>query len=46
MAKELRMSMRDINIILRKNQLSHGFVITKDNDNNNVRSAHPSATNV
>jgi DNA-binding NarL/FixJ family response regulator len=36
-AKELRMSLRDISIILRKNQVSHGIVITKDseNDNNN-----------
>ena len=30
-AKELRMSLRDISTILRKNQLSHGIVIT-DND--------------
>jgi DNA-directed RNA polymerase specialized sigma subunit len=34
-AKELRMSLRDISTILRKNQVSHGIVITKDNDNNN-----------
>ena len=36
-AKELRMSLRDISIILRKYQVSHGIVITKDkrNDNNN-----------
>jgi orotate phosphoribosyltransferase-like protein len=36
-AKELRTSLRDIGIILRKNQVSHGIVITKDkeNDNNN-----------
>jgi hypothetical protein len=34
-AKELRMSLRDISIILRKNQISHGVVIT---DNNNDKS--------
>jgi transcriptional regulator len=34
-AKELRMSLRDISIILRKNQISHGIVITKDNGNDN-----------
>ena len=34
-AKELRMSLRDISIILRNNQVSHGIVITKDNDNDN-----------
>jgi DNA-binding NarL/FixJ family response regulator len=28
-AKELRISLRDISIILRKNQLSHGIVIDK-----------------
>jgi DNA-binding CsgD family transcriptional regulator len=33
-ARELRMSLRDISIILRKNQLSHGSPST-DNDNNN-----------
>jgi uncharacterized coiled-coil DUF342 family protein len=33
-AKELRMSLRDISIILRKNQVSHGIAIM-DNDNNN-----------
>jgi transcriptional regulator len=35
-AKELRMSLRDISTILRKNQESHGIVITdniKDNTN-------------
>ena len=31
-AKELRISLRDISIILRNNQLSHGFVISKDKD--------------
>jgi hypothetical protein len=34
-AKELRMSLRDISIILRDNQVSHGIVITKDNGNGN-----------
>ena len=37
-AKELRMSLRDISTILRKNQARHGNVITNDNgniDNNN-----------
>src|SRR5437763_9849149 len=37
-AKELRMSLRDISTILRKNQVSHGNVITNGNgnsDNNN-----------
>ena len=34
-AKELRMSLRDISSILRKNQVSHGIVITKDNGNDN-----------
>ena len=29
------MSLRDISIILRKNQVSHGIVITKDNGNGN-----------
>ena len=40
-AKEQRMSLRDISIILKKNQVSHGIVITKDNgnsDNNNNKS--------
>jgi transcriptional regulator len=34
-AKELRMSLRDISTILRKNQLSHGIAITNDNINSN-----------
>jgi hypothetical protein len=34
-AKELRMSLRDISIILRKCQVNHGIAITKDNDNTN-----------
>jgi FixJ family two-component response regulator len=33
-AKELRMSLRDISIILRNNQVSHG-IVTKDNGNDN-----------
>ena len=34
-AKELRMSLRDISIVLRNNQLSHGIAMTKDNENDN-----------
>lgn len=34
-AKEQRMSLRDISIILRNSQLSHGIAITKDNGNGN-----------
>src|SRR5438046_5905088 len=37
-AKELRMSLRDISTILRKNQVSHGmpfFIIDNDNNTNN-----------
>src|SRR5205823_6014834 len=33
--KILRMSLRDINIILKKHGLNHGIAIIKDNDNNN-----------
>ena len=36
-AKELRMSLRDISIILRDNQVNHGIVIT-DNSNDNTNS--------
>src|SRR6188472_1850699 len=46
-AKELRMSLRDISIILKKNQVSHGIVITKDNgnsDNNNNKSPNQKST--
>jgi tetratricopeptide (TPR) repeat protein len=50
-AKELRMSLRDISIILRKCQVNHGIVITKDNGNgnntnetNNNKSPHENAT--
>ena len=48
-AKEQRMSLRDISIILRKNQASHGIAIT-DNDinnndsNNNNKSLNQKAT--
>jgi regulatory LuxR family protein len=34
-AKELRMSLRDISIILRKNQVSHGIPIINNDINNN-----------
>jgi DNA-binding CsgD family transcriptional regulator len=34
-AKELRMSLRDTSIILRKNHVSHRIVLTKDNVNGN-----------
>ena len=34
-AKELRMSLRDISIILRKYHVNHGIVLTKDNGNGN-----------
>jgi transposase len=40
-AKELRMSLRDISIILRKKQVSHGIVITKDNGNGNNNNNKP-----
>src|SRR6188472_2327308 len=45
-AKELRMSLRDISIILRNSQLSHGITISKDNksDNNNNKSPNQIAT--
>jgi hypothetical protein len=44
-AKELRMSLRDISIFLRKYQVSHGNVMTKDNENdNNNRSPNEKAT--
>jgi hypothetical protein len=39
-SQELRISFRDISIILRDNQVSHGAVITKDNDNGNNTSVH------
>jgi hypothetical protein len=34
-AKELRMSLRDISVILRKNQVSHGIVIVDNGNGNN-----------
>ena len=37
-AKELRMSLRDISIILRNNQVNHGIVITNDNESCNSKS--------
>jgi DNA-binding CsgD family transcriptional regulator len=37
-AKEIRMSLRDITSILRKYQVNHGIVITKDNGNDNNNS--------
>src|SRR5919206_764415 len=47
-AKELRMSLRDISIILRNNQVNHGIVMTdnrSDNTNsNNNRSPNEKAT--
>jgi DNA invertase Pin-like site-specific DNA recombinase len=45
-AKELRISLRGISIILRKNQVSHGNLITNDNGNNdnNNKSANEKAT--
>ena len=42
-AKELRMSLRDIGFILKRNQASHGIIIT-DNGNNSNRSANERAT--
>jgi hypothetical protein len=44
-AKELRVSLRDISIILRMSQVNHGIVITKDNENgNNNKSSSQKAT--
>ena len=43
-AKELRMSLRDISIILRNSQLSHGIAISKDNENDNNKSPNQIAT--
>jgi DNA invertase Pin-like site-specific DNA recombinase len=40
-AKDLRMSLRDISIIFRKNQASHGNVITNDNDNRKNKTTKP-----
>ena len=43
-AKELRMSLRDISIILRNNQVSHGIVMT-DNRNDNTNSNNNKSPN-
>src|SRR5947199_10518635 len=46
-AKELKMSLRDISIILRKNQVSHGIIdndINNNNTNNNSKSRNEIAT--
>jgi DNA invertase Pin-like site-specific DNA recombinase len=48
-AKELRISLRDISVILRKNQASHGIVIMdngndNNNNNNNNKSQNEKAT--
>jgi DNA-binding CsgD family transcriptional regulator len=46
-AKELRMSLRDISTILRDNQVNHGIVITdnsNDNNTNNNKSPNEKAT--
>ena len=41
-AKELRMSLRDISIILRDNQVNHGIVITDNSNDNNTNSNNKS----
>jgi chorismate mutase len=46
-AKELRMSLRDISSILRKNQVSHGIsfpIIDNDSNNNNNKSPNQKST--
>ena len=43
-AKELRMSLRDISIILRKNQASHGIAIMDNENDNNKKSPNEKAT--
>jgi hypothetical protein len=43
-AKELRMSLRDISIILRNNQVNHGIVVT-DNTNDNINSINNKSPN-
>jgi hypothetical protein len=43
-AKEQRMSLRDISIILWNSQLSHGIPMTKDNENDNNKSPNQKAT--
>ena len=43
-AKELRMSLRDISIILRKNQASHGIAIMDNENDNSKKSPNEKAT--
>ena len=46
-AKELRMSLRDISTTLKDNQVNHGIVITNnsnDNNTNNNKSPNEKAT--
>jgi Bacterial regulatory proteins, luxR family len=46
-AKELRMSLRDISTILRKNHVSHGIpfpIIDNDNNNNTNKSPNQKST--
>ena len=45
-AKELRMSLRDISIILKKQGINHGIAIIRDNDNNNDNHSHLRFTNL
>jgi hypothetical protein len=45
-AKELRMYLRDLSIILRNNQVSHGIVTTKDNGNGNIIPTKPTIPNL
>ena len=40
-AKELRMSLRDISIILKNNQVNHGIVITDNSNDNNTNNKSP-----
>jgi DNA-directed RNA polymerase specialized sigma subunit len=40
-AKELRMSLRDISFILKKGQMNHGIVTIMDNGNNNSNNNKP-----
>jgi DNA-directed RNA polymerase specialized sigma subunit len=46
-AKELRMSLRDISVILRENHVSHGIVITDNgnSDNNNSENTNNKSLN-
>src|SRR5690349_6489451 len=43
-AKILRMSLRDISLILKNGEVNHGLVIIKDNDTNNNKSSNEKAT--